>query len=207
MGTGNDICRITGTQALPTVGKEFSTTRHATTNPTRQGESSCQQSQDTAICREVLEASGLKSFCGSCKNCKRYFNVQSGHQRGPGEALQTEHVFSVTIGCMIVAMLLWNYGLPLLPSYLDIHESFKGFSQTLEAYKGEEANIKARNEAESDGQGGVMGRIWGLLKILAYYWNNDPDWSWGSILSKIIPALHDVSLYALAILLAAYVVI
>ena len=159
------------------------------------------------MCKEVLEASGLKSFCGSCKNCKIYFNVQSGHLGGPGEALQTEYVFSVTIGCMIVAMLLWNYGLPLLPSYLDIHESFKGFSQTLEAYKREEANIKARNEAESDGQGGVMGMIWGLLKILAYYWNNDPDWSWGSILSKIIRALHDVSLYALAILLVAYVVI
>ena len=111
------------------------------------------------------------------------------------------------LGCMLVAMLFWKYGLPLLPPYQDIYESFKGFSQRLEAYKGEEASIKARNEARSDGHGVVMGRIWGVLRSLAYYWNSDPDWYSAGILSKIIPVLRDVSLYALAILLAAYVVI
>lgn len=159
MGTSNDIRQITGIQALPMVGKEFSTTRHATTNPMRQGEKSCQRPQDTGIRKEDFEASGLKSFCGSCKNCKTCFNVHSVHLRGSGEALQIGYVFSVTIGCMLVAMLFWKYGLPLLPSYQDIHESFKGFSQTSKAYKGEEASIKARNEARSDGHGVVMGRI------------------------------------------------
>ena len=206
-GNGNDIRQITGIQALPVVGQEFSTTRHATTNPMSQGEKSCQRPQHTGICKEDFEASGLKSICGSCKNCKTYFNVHSVHLRGSGEALQIGYVFSVTIGCMLVAMLFWKYGLPLLPSYQDIHESFKGFSQTLKAYKGEEASIKARNEARSDGHGVVIGRIWGVLRSLAYHWNSDPDWYSGSILSKIIPALRDVSLYALAILLAAYVVI
>ena len=43
VGTGNDIRQITGIQALPLAGKEFCTTRHATTNPMRQGEKSCQR--------------------------------------------------------------------------------------------------------------------------------------------------------------------
>lgn len=82
VGTSNDIRQSTGIQALPMVGKEFSTTRHATTNPMRQGEKSCQRPQDTGIRKEDFEASGLKSFCGSCKNCKTYFNVHSVHVRG-----------------------------------------------------------------------------------------------------------------------------
>ena len=106
MGTGNDIRRITGIEAPPTVGKDFSTIRQATTNPTKQGDKSCQQPQDTTIRKEEFEENGIKSFCGSCKNCKTYFNVPSGHLRSPGEALETGYVFSVTIGWLIVAMLL-----------------------------------------------------------------------------------------------------
>ena len=84
---------------------------------------------------------------------------------------------------------------------------FERFSQTLDAFKGEEASIKARNEAGSDGHGGIIGRIWRVLKILARYRDKDPDWYSGSTLSTIISGLRDVSLFAVAIVLAAYVMV
>ena len=46
-----------------------------------------------------------------------------------------------------------------------------------------------------------------LFKLFVYYWNHDPDWCAGGVLSVVVPISANVSLYSVAILLFAYMVV
>lgn len=95
---------------------------------------------------------------------------------------------------IIAAVLLWNHGPLSSPSCQSNHELFRELG----------GGYAGKQEQGLDNRGGVWSKIISIFGILACYWDSDPDWYAGSILSHIITIFREVSLYALAISLFVY---
>lgn len=146
------------------------------------------------------------SPCKMKRICQTSPNVQDCRSIPSEEVLQLGYMFFMLALYMVVAVLLWMYGPFLKLSCGFSYEWIKGFSQRCETYKQEKASIEDTKEQGLDRRGGVWGMTFSIFQIIAYYWDNDPDWYPGSILSKIVSSFRDVSIYAVAILLAAYMI-